>query len=105
MEKKAIRCIFIGYDNQRKGWRCCDPATGKCYTLRNVVFDEASSWWSSSNEVLPDSNVFKEVLTTSQTHLGLEETESSHNDEEAKEGQSQNPWQTGLYQRSEEGRK
>ena len=42
-DKKAIRCIFIGYDNQRKGWKCCDPTTGKCYTSRDVVFDEASS--------------------------------------------------------------
>ncbi|KAG8495890.1 hypothetical protein CXB51_007509 [Gossypium anomalum] len=24
-DKKSIRCIFVGYDNQRKGWRCCDP--------------------------------------------------------------------------------
>ncbi|KAK4433007.1 Copia protein [Sesamum alatum] len=34
------------YDSQRKGRRCCDPTIGKCYTSRNVVFDEASSWWS-----------------------------------------------------------
>lgn len=32
MDKKAIRFIFVGYDSQRKGWRCCDPTTGKCYT-------------------------------------------------------------------------
>ena len=32
MDKKVIRCIFIGYDNQRKGWRCGDPTSGKCYT-------------------------------------------------------------------------
>ena len=44
MDKKAVRCIFVGYDSQRKGWRCCDPIRRKCYTSRNVVFDEASSW-------------------------------------------------------------
>jgi hypothetical protein len=27
-EKKAIWCIFVGYDDERKGWRCCDPTTG-----------------------------------------------------------------------------
>jgi hypothetical protein len=47
IDKKAVRCIFVGYNSQRKGWKCCDPLTGKCYTSRNVVFDEASSWWSS----------------------------------------------------------
>jgi transposase InsO family protein len=45
-EKKAIWCIFVVYDDERKGWRCCDPTTGKCHTSRNMVFDEASAWWS-----------------------------------------------------------
>ena len=57
-DKKAIRCIFVGYDSQRKGWRCCDPTTGRCYTLRNVIFDEASSWWSEDKATLP---VLKEI--------------------------------------------
>ncbi|RVW95735.1 Retrovirus-related Pol polyprotein from transposon TNT 1-94 [Vitis vinifera] len=34
MDKKAVRCVLVGYDSQRKGWRCCDPTTGKCYTSR-----------------------------------------------------------------------
>lgn len=24
-DKKALQCIFLGYDNERKGWKCCDP--------------------------------------------------------------------------------
>jgi hypothetical protein len=40
-DKKAICCIFIGYDSWQKGWRCCDPLVS-----RNVVFDYASSLWS-----------------------------------------------------------
>lgn len=45
LEKKAIRCIFTGYDEQKKGWRCVDPTTNKAYVSLHVVFDEASSWW------------------------------------------------------------
>lgn len=59
-DKKAIRCIFVGYDNQRKGWRCFDPKIGKCY--RNMVFDEASSWWSPRAIVLPVSKEIEEKL-------------------------------------------
>lgn len=55
LEKKAIRCIFTGYDEQKKGWRCVDPTTNKAYVSPHVVFDEASSWWSTENVVLPDS--------------------------------------------------
>ena len=45
MEKKAIRCIFVGYDQQRKGWRCIDPTTNKAYVSRHVVFDEGTSFF------------------------------------------------------------
>ncbi|KAK3009190.1 hypothetical protein RJ639_013530 [Escallonia herrerae] len=93
-----------GYDNQRKGWRCCDPVTGKCYISRNVVFEEASSWWSSDKEVLPDSDVFKEALESSQIHLSLDEVDGTVDEGNAEEDVAQNPWQTGVYQQpSEEG--
>ncbi|KAA0037956.1 glutamate receptor 2.8-like [Cucumis melo var. makuwa] len=60
-DKKAIRCIFVGYDNQRKGWRCVDPISGRCYTLRNVILEEASLWWAlESEKSTKDEKSFKE---------------------------------------------
>ena len=105
-DKKAIRCIFIGYDNQRKGWRCCDPTTGKCYTSRNVVFDEASSWWSLQKEELPDS---KEIEDNLQMKMGEQIVElpstpetDEEQSEEGNEETTQSPWQTGVHQREED---
>ncbi|XP_022974920.1 uncharacterized protein LOC111473743 [Cucurbita maxima] len=49
-DKKAVKCIFVGYENQRKGWKCCDITRGKYDTSRDVVFDEAFSWWSSEKQ-------------------------------------------------------
>ena len=60
VRQKAICCIFVGYDHKRKGWKCCDPKPGHCYTSRNVVFDEASSWWSLQVTVLPKSKRIEE---------------------------------------------
>lgn len=77
MDKKAVRCVFVGYDNQQKGWKCCDPTIGKCYTSWNVVFDESSSWWSLEKEILPDSNVFKDELQSAQIQLSLGEAEDA----------------------------
>ncbi|KAD5961360.1 hypothetical protein E3N88_12833 [Mikania micrantha] len=74
LEKKAIRCIFVGYDNQRKGWKCCDPNTGKCYVSRNVVFDETSSWWSAEQKILPDSQPLQDELQASKVDLRFEVT-------------------------------
>nr|GFB32113.1 retrovirus-related Pol polyprotein from transposon TNT 1-94 [Tanacetum cinerariifolium] len=103
MEKKVIRCLFVGYDGQRKGWRCFDPTTKKFYTSQDAVFDEASSWWSSNNDVLPDTEVFKEALDDSHVQLTLKDDGASDSDQNAQVGAGQNPWHTGVYQRHEEG--
>lgn len=55
LEKKATKCVFVGYDNEKKGWRCYDPVTRKCMVSRNVMFDETSSWWHEVKET--DQNV------------------------------------------------
>ncbi|KAL4378176.1 hypothetical protein GQ457_02G021320 [Hibiscus cannabinus] len=98
MDKKVVRCIFVGYDKQRKGWKCCDPTTGKCYVSRNVVFDEASSWCSSDKELLPDSDTLMRDLLSSQLQLKLDETKII--DDGGEDGVTQNPWQIGVRQQS-----
>uniref|UniRef100_A0A2N9FG96 CCHC-type domain-containing protein n=1 Tax=Fagus sylvatica TaxID=28930 RepID=A0A2N9FG96_FAGSY len=100
-DKKAVRCIFVGYDSQRKGWKCCDPTSGRCYTSRDVVFDEASSWWSSEKEVLSDSREFGDKLQqkmgehTVQLQPSLDESGDSNGDD-VEQRVAQNPWQTGV---------
>lgn len=96
IDKKAVRCIFVGYDSQQKGWRCCDPTTGKCYTSRNVVFDESSSWWSSEKEILPHSDVFKDELQSAQIQLSLGKTKNA-GDGDIGDIETQRPWQTGVH--------
>ena len=44
-DKKVVRCIFVGYDEQRKGQKFCDPTTNWTYVSRNVVYDKVLSWW------------------------------------------------------------
>ncbi|KAE8686769.1 Detected protein of unknown function [Hibiscus syriacus] len=102
-DKKVVRCIFVGYDSQRKGWKCCDPISGRCYTSQNVVFDEVSSWWSSKNEVLPDSREFGDKLQQKmgehavQFQTSSDESEDPNGDD-VEQRVTHNPWQTGVYQ-------
>nr|CAD1818376.1 unnamed protein product [Ananas comosus var. bracteatus] len=114
---KAIRCIFVGYDSERKGWRCCDPTTGCCYTSRNVVFDEASSWWPSQEVILPNSEEIEiklqekleeqeqegEKAVSEQEESGQPSTESANDEQQLQK--SPEPWRTGVhYQTLEEYR-
>lgn len=43
LDPRARRCILLGYDTHRKGWKCMDPETKKVDVSRDVVFDEVSS--------------------------------------------------------------
>ncbi|KAG6481886.1 hypothetical protein ZIOFF_058509 [Zingiber officinale] len=102
-DKKAIRYIFVGYDSQRKGWKCCDPTSGRCYTSRNVVFDEASSWWNPVKEVLSDSKDLEDKLQQKMgEHIVQLEPSSDEsgnpNDNDIEQGVAQSPWQTEIYQ-------
>lgn len=91
MEKKAICSIFVGYDLERKGWRCCDPNSGRCYVSRNIVFDETSSWWSTNHETLPDSDVLKEGLESSTINLNIDDV-GTNIEEDIIPRQEQHPW-------------
>ncbi|KAH7843449.1 hypothetical protein Vadar_016775 [Vaccinium darrowii] len=116
-DKKAIRCIFVSYSSERKGWKCCDLTTGRCYTSRNVVFDEASSWWSPQKMELPNSGDLEDLL---QEKLGeikegeespdsLKESTPTIGDSEQEPRlsgtpeKSMSPWQTGVHPSSPEG--
>ena len=100
-DKKAIRCIFLGYDSERKGWKCCDPTTNHCYTSRNVVFDEASSWWSSEQTVLPDTKDLEDKMQEGiedepERNDLLPSPESIIEDYRKSPPKTPSPWQTGV---------
>src|SRR6266487_189799 len=58
LDDKSEKYIFIGYDENSKGYKLYNPDTGKTIISRNVVFNEEGEWdWRSSNE---DCNFFPE---------------------------------------------
>jgi hypothetical protein len=34
------RCVFLGYNNQRKGYKCLEPSSRRAYISCDVIFDE-----------------------------------------------------------------
>jgi histone deacetylase 1/2 len=40
LQFRSRRCVFLGYSNFHKGFKCLDPSEGRIYISRDVVFDE-----------------------------------------------------------------
>jgi hypothetical protein len=37
---RSMRCVFLGYSSQHKGYKCLEPTNGRVYISHDVVFDE-----------------------------------------------------------------
>lgn len=51
----------MGYKSKRKGWKCCDPTTWRCYISRNL-FNEAPCWWPLENTEAEDIKKIEEKV-------------------------------------------
>jgi histone deacetylase 1/2 len=40
LEFRSKRCVFLGYSNLHKGFKCLDPSEGRAYISCGVIFDE-----------------------------------------------------------------
>lgn len=59
-DPKSLLCVFVGYNEKYKGYRCYHPPTGRVYINRHVLFDETR---------LPYTDVYKHLLPPTTSRL------------------------------------
>ncbi|CAN1815372.1 Retrovirus-related Pol polyprotein from transposon TNT 1-94, partial [Linum perenne] len=48
LEPRAIKCVFIGYSTNQKGYKCYSPSTKKLYNTRDVSFFEQQPYFAQT---------------------------------------------------------
>lgn len=52
LDARALKCVFIGYGVNQKGYKCFHPPTQKMYVTMDVTFYEDACYFSSINPSL-----------------------------------------------------
>lgn len=48
LDRRSIKCVFLGYSGSQKGYKCFCPSTRRFYTTMNVFFDETVPYYPSN---------------------------------------------------------
>ena len=62
LEPCAIRCMFVGYGNHQKGYKCFDLETGKTYVTMDVTFLESESYFRNQQRLFPIQEKTNQVI-------------------------------------------
>jgi hypothetical protein len=92
-DPKSLLCVFTGYNEKYKGYKCFHPPTGKIYINRHVLFDESkflfsdiySDKVSGTNSTLVSawqSNFLPKSIPATPEVLDISNTAASFSDEQ-----------------------
>ena len=75
LEFRSKQCVFLGYSNHHKGFKCLEPSTGRVYVSRDVVFDEnvfpfAKLHPNAGAQLRADLTLLPDLFPSSNSSLG-----------------------------------
>lgn len=98
LDRRSIKCVFLGYSGSQKGYKCFCPNTRKMYITLDVIFDENTTYFASSMQShvrfgqeqywrIIDISPMRDNLTTATEERATEdENENAEEDVFTKEG-------------------
>ena len=70
LDPRALKCVFLGYSNSQKGYKCFHPPSEKYYVSMDVQFNERESYFSKDVDMIPFHG---EINSKEEERLWLEE--------------------------------
>jgi histone deacetylase 1/2 len=74
LEFRSKQCVFLGYSNMHKGFKCLEISSGRVYISRDVVFDETEFPFSKLHSNV-GARLREEISLLSPNLLNISESE------------------------------
>lgn len=55
LDKRSLKCMFVGYSGTQKGYKCFHPDSRTIYTTLDVVFDEKTPYYLTNPQLSTQS--------------------------------------------------
>ena len=78
LQPHSMACIFLGYSEEIKGWRCYDPVSKKIIVSRDVIFNESECPGLSTKSILTGTPVSITLDQNHQVVLPAEDPDDFH---------------------------
>ena len=75
LSAKALKCVFIGYSNTQKGYKCYHPLTRRVIISKDIVFDENRFYYQPNTEVNNEQDSINREIPTPLPSLDIYERE------------------------------
>ncbi|XP_029129864.1 uncharacterized protein LOC109816369 isoform X2 [Cajanus cajan] len=92
LDPKALKCVFIGYPSNKKGYKCYHPQSRRVFITMDVTFQETQSFYASPPLQGEKALEVEELSFLSLPYLSLQDAQDLsneatmvHNEEEAEE--------------------
>ena len=82
---KGLKCVFVGYSNTQKGYKCYYPLTRKVIIAKDIVFNEQCFYYQTNSEPNRERDGIKGKFHTPRPFLSMRDQQETQLPQENQE--------------------